>query len=88
MGVDLVDLDYTKACQVKKYEKSKITWSHLCKFKTYAFDILATTKTAKIDELGEKKLITPIFTKIGHFYKFFYEYFFICSTACINKYLK
>ena len=65
-GVDLVDLDYTKACQVKKYEKSKITWSHLCKFKTYAFDILDTehgniilaiTKTAKIDELGEKKLI-------------------------------
>lgn len=32
--------------------------------------------------------ITPVFTKMGHFYNFFYEYFFICPTACINKYLK
>ena len=65
-GVDLVDLDYTKSCQVKKYENTTITWSHLCKFKTYSSDILdiengniilATTKSAKIDKLGQQKLI-------------------------------
>lgn len=65
-GVDLVDLDYTKSCQVKKYENTTITWSHLCKFKTYSSDILeiengniilATTNSAKIDKLGQKKLI-------------------------------
>ena len=50
------------ACQVKKYENNSITWTHLCKFKTYASDILdiqngnislATTKSAKIDKLGK-----------------------------------
>ena len=63
-GVDLFDLQYTKACQVKKYEGTTITWSHLCKFVTYSRDvmncgnmILATTNTAKIDKLGQKKLI-------------------------------
>ena len=65
-GIDLVDLDYQMACQVKKYENTRITWSHLCKFKTYASDILdikngniilATTTSAKIDELGKLKLI-------------------------------
>ena len=63
-GVDLVDLDYTKSCQVKKYEGSMITWSHLSKFRTYSSDvleiddmILATTTSAKIDKLGQKKLI-------------------------------
>jgi len=65
-GIDLVDLDYTKSCQVKKYENTTITWSHLCKFKTYSSDILeiengniilATTNSAKIDKLGQKKLI-------------------------------
>lgn len=65
-GVDLVDLDYTKACQVKKYEGSHITWSHLSKFKTYASDILeipngniilATTKSSTIDKLSKIKLI-------------------------------
>ena len=65
-GIDLVDLDFKMACQVKKYENTRITWSHLCKFKTYASDILniqngniilATTNSAKIDELGKLKLI-------------------------------
>jgi superfamily II DNA or RNA helicase len=65
-GVDLVDLDYEMACQVKKYEYNTITWTHLTKFKTYASDvldihdgnlILATTNSAKIDKLGEAKLI-------------------------------
>jgi len=57
-----VDLDFKMACQVKKYENNSITWTHLCKFKTYASDILdiqngnislATTKSAKIDKLGK-----------------------------------
>jgi superfamily II DNA or RNA helicase len=65
-GIDLIDLDYTSVCQVKKYENTCITWSHLCKFKTYSSDILdiqngniilATTKSAKIDKLGKLKLI-------------------------------
>ena len=63
-GVDLVNLDYTIACQVKKYENTYITWTDLCKFRTYASDILeckdiilATTTSAKIDKLGQKKLI-------------------------------
>jgi superfamily II DNA or RNA helicase len=65
-GVDLVDLDYEMACQVKKYEYNTITLTHLSKFITYASDvldihdgniILATTKSAKIDKLGEAKLI-------------------------------
>ena len=65
-GIDLIDLEYTKSCQVKKYEGSIITWSHLCKFKTYSSDvlnikdgniILATTETAKIDKLGQQSLI-------------------------------
>jgi hypothetical protein len=33
-GVDLINLEFTKSCQVKKYENSNITWSHLCKFTT------------------------------------------------------
>ena len=65
-GVDLVDLDYTKSCQVKKYENTTITWSHLSNFKTYSYDvlgikhgnmILATTKSAKINKLGQQTLI-------------------------------
>jgi superfamily II DNA or RNA helicase len=65
-GVDLVDPDYEMACQVKKYENNSITWTHLCEFKTYASDvldiqdgniILATTKSAKIDDLVEEKFI-------------------------------
>lgn len=63
-GVDLIDLDYKKACQVKKYEGSTITWTHFCKFVTYAqyvMDsknmILGTTMTAKIDKLSQRKLI-------------------------------
>jgi superfamily II DNA or RNA helicase len=63
-GVDLFSLDYKKACQVKKYERSMITWSHFCKFVTYARDvmevdkmILGTTKNAKIDRMAQKKLV-------------------------------
>ena len=64
-GVDLIDLEYTKTGQVKKYgETSCITWSALCKFYTYSTQvldintlILATTEDSKIDNLGNKKLI-------------------------------
>lgn len=65
-GVDLVDLNYTTTCQVKKYENTRITWSDLCNFRTYSSDvlninngnlILATTNSAKIDKLGNMKLI-------------------------------
>jgi len=65
-GVDLIDLKYTKCVQVKKYNNtSRITWSDICKFRTYAKDILeidnmilATTKVAKIDKLADHKLIS------------------------------
>ncbi len=64
-GVDLIDLEYTRTGQVKKYcETSCITWSALCKFYTYSTQvldidnlILATTEDSKIDNLGNKKLI-------------------------------
>lgn len=59
-GIDLVDINYTKACQVKKYEGSTITWKNFCTFVSYSLDvmninkmILATTKTAKIDRLAK-----------------------------------
>jgi len=65
-GIDLINLDFTKVCQVKKYNHSMITWSHISKFSTYSREligieqgnlILATTPTARIDELAEWGLI-------------------------------
>ncbi len=61
-GVDLVTLEYDKSCQVKLYnENSRITWSDISKYYTYSKGILnidnmilATTKEAKLDKMGEK----------------------------------
>ena len=64
-GIDLVNSDYTSVCQVKKYEGTCISWTHMCTFNTYASDImgirdgnliLATTKSAKINKMGQKLL--------------------------------
>ena len=67
-GIDLIDLEYSNTCQVKKYsDKSRITWRHISCFHCYSTVclkihnmILATTDCAKIDSLVNKKLIASL----------------------------
>jgi len=63
-GIDLISLDYKVCAQVKKPDKSRITWGKICNFRTYAKDvlhidnmILATIKNAKIDKMVKNLLI-------------------------------
>ena len=63
-GIDLISLDHKICVQVKKPDKSRITWNKICNFRTYAKDILnmdymilATIKNAKIDKMARELLL-------------------------------
>jgi hypothetical protein len=62
-GIDLISWDFKSCAQVKKTEKSRITWSKVANFVTYCDIlnienmILATITNPKIDKLVKEKLI-------------------------------